>query len=301
MSRTSWDVVGVGESSVDFVYRVDGPVEPGAKRPITAYRVSYGGQVATTLATCAALGLRTAYVGAFGHDEHGTRLRERLAGLGVDVSYAVVRPVVTRYAVIVVDDRTGERTVLWSRDPGLDLRAEDLPRDVVTRARLLHVDGTDADAALAAMAEARVAGIPITCDLDRVTEATSAILSGVTVPILAEHVGEALTGEADPERALRALRRPHHGLVCTTLGARGAILLEGDRLHAARPPALDAIDTTAAGDVFRGAFIAALLRGDAPDAILRFAVAAAALACTREGALDAVPSSEDVRRLLPGA
>jgi len=295
VTTAPWDVVGIGENSVDFVYRVDGPVEPGAKRTIAAYRVSYGGQVATTLATCSALGLRTTYLGAFGHDEHGTRLRERLAGLGIDVSYAAVRPVENRYAVIVVDGRTGERTVLWSRDPGLRLRAADVPRDVVARTRLLHIDDSDPDAALAAMAEARKAGIPITCDLDRVTDATSAILSGVTVPILAEHVGEALTGEATPERALRALRRRHHSMVCATLGPRGAILLESDRLHTASPPSVEAIDTTAAGDVFRGAFITALLHGDAPDAILRFAVTAAALACTHEGALDAVPSREDLR------
>jgi len=298
MSTPGWDVVGLGENSVDVVYRVDGPVEAGAKLPIVVRRVSYGGQVATTLATCATLGLRTTYVGALGHDEHGTRMREALVRRGVDVSYAVVRPVANRDAVIVVDRRTGERTVLWSRDPGLRLETAAVPREAVARARLLHVDDTDPDAALAAIAVAREAGIPVTCDLDRVTDATSAILSGVTVPILAERLPEALTGEADLERALRVLRRRHDGLLCVTRGARGALLLENDRLHAVAAPAVEAIDTTAAGDVFRGAFIYGLLREDAPVAILRFAVAAAAVACTREGALDAVPPIADVRRLL---
>jgi sugar/nucleoside kinase (ribokinase family) len=63
---------------------------------------------------------------------------------------------------------------------------------------------------------------------------------------------------------------------------------------------VDVVDTTGAGDVFRGAFIVALLRGDAPDAILRFANAAAALSCTRAGALGGVPTREAVEKLLVG-
>jgi sugar/nucleoside kinase (ribokinase family) len=58
------------------------------------------------------------------------------------------------------------------------------------------------------------------------------------------------------------------------------------------------VDSTGAGDVFRGAFIAAMLRGDSPGQILRFANAAAAIACTREGALDSVPTLDQIDALL---
>jgi sugar/nucleoside kinase (ribokinase family) len=118
------------------------------------------------------------------------------------------------------------------------------------------------------------------------------------VPILAESMPSAVTGEADLERALRALRCPEHRMICVTLGARGAMMLVGDRIH--RAPAFDVtvVDSTGAGDVFRGAFIAAMLRSDQPDQILRFANAAAAIACTREGALDGVPTLDDVHSLL---
>jgi sugar/nucleoside kinase (ribokinase family) len=59
-----------------------------------------------------------------------------------------------------------------------------------------------------------------------------------------------------------------------------------------------AVDATGAGDVFRGAFIYALLRGDSPVEILRFANVAAALSCTREGALDSVPRRREVEEFL---
>jgi sugar/nucleoside kinase (ribokinase family) len=87
-------------------------------------------------------------------------------------------------------------------------------------------------------------------------------------------------------------------MLCVTLGARGAMLLDGERLHRVGGHAVPAVDTTGAGDVFRGAFIYAQLRGEAPDRILRFANAAAAASCTREGAIGGVPTLGDVQRLL---
>ncbi len=69
-------------------------------------------------------------------------------------------------------------------------------------------------------------------------------------------------------------------------------------LHHVPAFAVDAVDTTGAGDVFRAAFIYALLQGTPPLEILRFAAAAAAVSCTREGALTSVPSLTDVQHLL---
>ena len=298
MTASSFDVVGIGENSVDFVYRLPGPPSPNAKLPVSAQRVLCGGQVVTTLSTCAAFGLRAAYIGAFGNDEHGSRIRDALAQRHVDTTHAVVRNAPNRYAVILVDERTGDRTVVWERDPRLTLDAGDIPRAVVAGARLLHVDDVDVEAGMAAARMAAAVGIPVTSDIDRATDATAALVASVSVPIMAEHVPSALTGEEDIESALRALRQKHHRMLVVTLGTRGAMLLEGDRLHHVPAFEVDAVDTTGAGDVFRGAFIYAMLRGDDPVEILRFATAAAAVSCTREGAMDGVPTIEEVQRLL---
>jgi sulfofructose kinase len=294
-----FDVVGLGENSCDVVLRVAGGVAPNTKMPITARRTLHGGQVATTIATCASLGLRAAYVGAFGNDADGGALRRALEQRGVDISFSVDRRGRGRSAVIVVDDQSGDRTVLWERDSTLDLGAEEIPADVIASARALHVDDTDRAATIAAAGIARRAGIPVTSDFDHINAETSDLLAAVSVPILAESMPATLTGEPDLERALRMLRRPEHQMICVTLGARGAMMLVGDRIY--RAPAVDVavVDSTGAGDVFRGAFIVAMLRGDSPDQILRFANAAAASACTREGALDSVPSADEIRRLLP--
>lgn len=294
----SCDVVGIGENSVDLVYRVPRLAGAGDKVRSTGCRRLLGGQVATTLCTCAALGLRTRYVGTFGNDEHGRLIRSELEQRGIDTSHARVRYAANRHAVIVVDERTGERSIVWQRDAALALQPEDFPREAMTDVRVLHVDNVDEPAAIAAARLGRDAGLIVTTDIDQVTDRTPELFAAATFPVLAERVPQALTGESDPQRALRALRRGHEGMLCVTLGARGSMLLAGDDLFEAPALLVTAVDTTGAGDVFRGALIYALLRGDRPDVMLRFANAAAALSCTREGAIAGIPNLREIERVM---
>jgi len=298
VNHTGWDVVGIGENSVDLVYGLAAPLIRHGKMPIAGRRTLPGGQVATTLCACASLGLRTRYFGTFGNDDHARLIRDAMEARGVDTRAALVRQSPNRHAVILVEDGTGDRTVLWQREPVLALSATEVPPDLLAGARLLHVDGVDEDAALAAALAARTAGLHVTTDIDRVAGRTAELVAAATLPILAEPVPGLLTGEENPERALRLLRQRHGGMPCVTLGRRGAMLLDGDRLHHAPAFNVDAIDTTGAGDVFRGGLIYSLLRGDPPEVMLRFANAAAAISCTREGAIGGVPTLAEVETVL---
>ena len=302
-----FDVIGVGASSLDFVCRLPAypePTGPKAKLAITSYERSPGGQTATALAACAALGLRAAYVGTMSRDENGAFVRAALERRGVDVSRAILREAPNPFAVILVADAAaggGERIVLWKRPEGMSLMPEDVPPGLASLTRLIHVDDVSIDAAIAAARAGAAAGVPVTSDIEKVQPGTRDLIEAVTVPIFAEHVPRELTGEPDLEAALRALRRRQSGMLCVTLGAEGAALLVGDQLI--RQPAfpVPAVDTTGAGDVFRAGFIYALLRGDAPPEILRFACAAAAVSCTRAGAIAGVPSLDEVDALLRGS
>ncbi len=301
MTGTEWDVLGVGENSVDdMLYLASSLTDArAASSKVQVLRRARwpGGQVATTLSTCAAFGLRTAYAGVFGDDENGRFIRQEMERHGIDTSCAVVRPVPNRSATILVPEN-GERVVLWQRDPALTLRPGQIPTSLLARTRVVHVDNVDEEAGLWTARAAREVGTAATCDIDVVTGATEALLATVTVGILAEHVPQALTGEADVEGALRALRQrcgAAHPILCVTLGPRGAALLQNDRFHVAPGVAVQVVDTTGAGDVFRGAFIASWLRGDPPATVLALANTAAALSCTKPGAMPSVPTLADVQ------
>lgn len=296
-----FDVIGVGTNSVDTVYTVPHlPERDGtwSKVPVSARTVRLGGQTATCLATCARFGLRAAYLGAFGNDEPARQMRDELTRRGIDLRFAAHRDVPNHYAAILVDERTGDRLVMWGRDAALSLSETEITADAMASARLVHVDDVDADAAVRSAHLARAAGVFVTSDLDRVNDRTPELVRAVSVPVFASHVPEALTGERDLERALRRLRREHEGLLCVTLGAEGAAALDGDRFVREPGFAVTALDTTGAGDVFRGALIYGLLNSWPVDRMLRFANAAAATSCTRAGALDGVPSLAEVQQRL---
>lgn len=296
-----WDVVGVGANSVDYVYRLPAypePEGPRSKLRVSSHRISCGGQIATTLSTCAAMGLRTKYIGVVGADGNGQRMRAELLHRGIDVSSVVERDTLNAYAVILVAEQVGERVVLWDRSEALALQPHELADDALTHARVVHVDDVDQNAGIMAARIASAGGVTVTSDIDRVTNRTEELIDAVTIPIFAEHVPPALTGEPDPERALRKIRRPHHRSLCVTLGAQGSMMLDGDRLLHQPAFSITPVDTTGAGDIFRGAFIVALLRGDSPADVLRFSNAAAAVSCTRPGAIDSVPTIDDAALVM---
>jgi len=302
-----FDVVGVGANSIDFVCRLPFYPEPSgsnSKLGIRSYDRSPGGQTATVLSGCASLGLRTSYVGTVARDENGTIILEALRRRGVDTSRAILRMGANPFAVILVADDAaavhGERIVLWKRPDEMTLAPADLPADIVSDARFMFVDDVDMDAAITAAKAGRAAGLPVTTDIEAVKPGTDHLIEAVTIPIFAEEVPRALTGEADPEAALRALRNRHGGLLCVTLGVKGAAALDGDRFLYQPGFTVDTVDTTGAGDIFRAGFIYATLRGDSPAGVLKFACAAAAVGCTRRGAINSVPSLEDVNALLGG-
>jgi len=296
-----WDVIGVGENSVDYVNLLPGypqPYGPAAKMRIRERRVLCGGQMATAMCACASLGLRAKYVGVTGTDDNGRRIRAELRRRNVDVSDLVIRDVENRFAVILIDESTGERIVLWDRDDQLRLRDPELPVDALASAAVVHVDDVDEDVAIRVAGLARQSGALVTSDIDRVTDRTAELAAAVTHAIFAAHVPPRLTGTNDLEAALRALHEKNGNVVVVTMGEHGAMAFDGERLHREPACAVHAVDTTGAGDVFRGGFIYALVEQQPIDQALRTANAAAAVSCTRLGALNGVPSLTEVREVM---
>ena len=141
---------------------------------------------------------------------------------------------------------------------------------------------------------ARERGLAVTSDIEHLTSHTEALITAVTHPIFDSALPARLSGESDPERALRKLRRLNPNVLCMTLGERGAAALDGDRFYSSEGFTVKVQDTTGAGDVFRAGYIYGLSKGWTTPDILRFANAAGALSCTRLGAIASVPTLIEV-------
>ena len=297
-----FDVVGVGTNSVDDVLLLKESARTAlssGKARVVERRVMPGGQTATVMAACAQLGLRASYVGAFGSDAHASLIRRTLLEQDIELSGAVECDAPNRTAVIVVAP-DGHRTVLWHRSEGLKVSPSNI-RPESLNARVVHVDDDDPVLALHASRMARDAGTPVTSDIEHLSETVEELIAAVTHPILEQHLPAQLTGESDPERALRKLRRLNPGMLCITLAERGAAALDGDDFHFAPAFNVKVADNTGAGDVFRAGFIYGLLQRWAVPDILRFANAAAAVSCTRLGAIPSVPGIEEIQKLVGGS
>jgi sugar/nucleoside kinase (ribokinase family) len=294
-----FDVIGVGTNSVDEVLQLPAEIAgipAGGKMRVSERRFMCGGQTATVTAACAALGLRSAYMGAFGSDEHGRFIRNELKSCGVDVRQSIECDAPNRGAVILVDPH-GTRTVLWHRSERLKLPFEKLRASAV-QAAVVHIDDDDPEIAVHAASVARASGAAVTSDLEHLSEHAETLIASVTYPIFEQNLPARITGERDPERALRKLRRLNAGLLVMTRAEQGSVALDGDTFHVAPAFTVKVVDGTGAGDVFRAAFIYSLLQKWPVPEMLRFANAAAALSCTKPGAIPSVPTLEEVSALL---
>jgi sulfofructose kinase len=294
-----FDVVGIGECSVDQMCVLPRPAVPGEKLELRSLQMQGGGQVATAMVACARLGLNARYVGAVGDDAAGHYTIEELRSEAVDASEVrLVTGGRTRQAVVLVDGRSGERTVLWHADPGVVLHPEDVTDDIVYSGHVLHLDGTMPDVALSAARRAKAAGIMISLDLDTLIPGVEELVSLADLCVVPLAFAREFTGATEPASALRRFAPRCQGFVAITLGAEGALTnVGGAVVHVPAFP-VPAVDTTGCGDVFHAAAIVATLRSLPPREILRFANAAAALAARGLGARAACPTVPEVQTLL---
>jgi sugar/nucleoside kinase (ribokinase family) len=291
-------VVGLGLNAVDFLCVIPKFPAFDSKTEILDYEKQGGGQVATAMVACSKWGLRTKYIGKVGEDDLGMFSLKSIREAGVDVSnVAVARGATNQFAFILIDKKSGERTIIWHRDKKLLYEKGELSREDVCKGKILHVDGHDIEATIKAIEWAREEGIYTVIDIDKVEEKTPELIRDVDFLITSSTFGPKLTGIEDREKALVALKRYNRGFLCATLGREGAMAVVGDRIVYSRGFDVETLDTTGAGDVFHAGFIYGLIRNWEALEILRFANAVAALKCTRIGGRS-VPTLEEVESFL---
>jgi sugar/nucleoside kinase (ribokinase family) len=282
-----FDVVGVGLNATDTLLVVPRFPAYAGKAPFTQEILSPGGQVASAMVTCASLGLKTKYIGTLGDDERGRIQMESLLTSGIDLEHVQVRKgCANQSAYIIIDQTTGERTVLWRRDDCLRITPAEITPEQITCARLLHIDGHDTPAVEHAARIAHDAGIPVTVDVDTIYHGFDRVLPHVDYLIASSEFPVQWTNQSDPFKAL---------------GAQGALALEDGKFVYAPAFVVNCADTTGAGDVFHGAFCYAVLQRMPMREALDFSNAMAALNCMALGARGGIRGFEDARALMARA
>jgi sugar/nucleoside kinase (ribokinase family) len=252
------------------------------------------------MAALSRLGLKTRYIGSVGSDRLGRFQLESLQEDGIESSgVRIVEGAETQTAFIIVDRLSGERTVIWSRDPLLEIDPATIDEQAVISGRVLHLDGHNVQASIAAASLARAAGVPTCLDIDNIYPDAERLLPLIDFLISSSTFPERLTGAGDLKSALRKLHEEFGSpFVAATLGDRGVLAyFRGEYIYS---PAfkVDCRDTTGAGDAFHGGFLYGVLAGYAVEKTLRFANAVAGLKCTALGARTALPSRGQVDDLL---
>jgi len=293
------DVVGVGVNAVDTLIQLPRFPASDSKLEFSDSAVLPGGQVASATIACQKWGLRTRYVGKVGDDEYGELHRKEFSKAGVESHLIRAAGCASQSSFILVDQSTGERTVLWKRGLGVALRPEDLKREWVSDARALLVDGHDTEAAAQAARWARESGIPVTADLDNLYLGIEALLENVDFMVSSKEFPERLTGEKDLMKSLPMIQRKFKNrFTAATIGRDGVLEWDGSMFKYFPAFRVNAVDTTGAGDIFHAAFVYAQLAGWKVEEQLSFSCAAAALNCTGSGARGHIGPLEEIKQLM---
>jgi len=287
-------VLVAGSANLDFVVRADHIPAPGETVLGRGFRTFPGGKGANQAIACArAGGAATQMLLALGDDAFAASIEASLHDAGVAMHALRCSSEPTGTAFICVSDNA-DNAITVAPGANAALRAEHLPPLNGVSHLLLQLE-TPLDTVTAYARAARAAGVQVVLNAAPARALPNELLGATDLLIVNEGELAAIGGVHDIGAALERIGVAN---VIVTLGARGCLARTPVGVLRQSGFVVDAIDTTAAGDTFCGALVAALHRAEPLADGMRFASAAAAIACTRLGAQSSIPTLHDVRAFL---
>ncbi len=256
--------------------------------------------MATALVTLARLGVASAFVGCIGGDEFGRRICCGLKDEGVDCRYLLVDDTAcSQFAFIAVEQDGGRRTIFCHRGNCRPLSVKDLPIELIHGSCLLHLDGSQLEAALAAAGQARGNGVITVLDGGSWRPGIEELLPLIDYPVVFARFAEHLLPGRPLPQVLPLLLAYGCKAATVTDGDAGSHTLcqHGQSFYQAAFVA-KAVDTTGCGDVFHGGYLYGLLQNWSLSRTVRFAAACAAIKATAPGGRTAIPNLNEVESFL---
>ncbi|MCG8600676.1 MAG: PfkB family carbohydrate kinase [Verrucomicrobiales bacterium] len=303
------DILGIGMSMIDTIQVVEEfPSGSGVTEVLDSVTMG-GGPVPTALCAAACQGASCGIIDRVGDDWRGNLIRKEYERFGVDTPFLQLQTDrSSTFGTVLVRKRDGERHVVFYRGDFDELEESELPEVALQRCRILHLNGRHWPACSVAAEIVTESGGLVSFDggAHRYDEKFEPLLRKSDILIVARDFAERASGSVNREAQLDALLNREAQLdALLNRGARVAGITDGvngswfqtrcgESFHQPSFPVEPVVDTTGCGDVFHGAFLAGVIRGDDWKNCARIASAAAAIKVTAPGGRGKLATLEEV-------
>jgi ribokinase len=295
----------IGSSNVDFIMKMDHLPAVGETVTDAEFMQTFGGKGANQAVGAARAGGKVLFVNAVGDDPYAVRMVGNFASDGIDVSSIFHETGISSGTALVMIGESGANYLSVSpganyrltpdridalreriRDAGMILLQYEIPAD--TNARILEIADEEE--------------IPVMWNFAPARKIDRALFSYPQILVVNENEAAFLLGrderELSADEMIRQLQALGPRTVVITQGARGVTAGDGEAVYEIPAYSVEAVDTTAAGDIFCGSLAVALVEGKGLDEALRFASGASALSVTKMGAQPSAPKREEIEAFL---
>lgn len=293
-------IVGIGACVMDTLINVPYYPKEDTKLRATGSKPAGGGPVATGLVAAQKLGEDTAYIGVLSDDNGGNFLKKDFEKYGVNTDLInIISGYRSFTSVIWLSADTTSRTCVFDKGDLPPLKLDEKQISAIKNAELLMVDGNEMDAAVEAAKIARENGVKVLYDCGGLYEGVARLLALTDIMIPSEEFALGHTGcttAEDAAKKLYELYKPE--VIVITQGKRGGILFDGKNIISYPIYPAEVVDSNGSGDVFHGAFAAAVIKGYDYEKCCHFSSAVSGLKCTGVGARESVPDFETVKKYM---
>jgi ribokinase len=293
-------IVGIGACVFDTLYNIPTYPKEDTKMRASGSKQAGGGPAATGLVAAQKLGEQTAYIGVLSSDSGGAFLKQDFEKYGVDTSLIKIEDGYRSFAsVLWLTADNAARTCVFDKGNLPPLVLNDVQKDAIKNAEILMIDGNEMEAAVEAAKIARDNGTRVLYDCGGLYEGVERLLGITDIMIPSEEFSMGHTGADSAEEAAKILyERYSPEIVIVTQGKKGGIIYDGKTVKSYPAFEVRAVDTNGSGDVFHGAFAAAVCKGFDYEKSCIFSSAVSAIKCTGVGARESVPNFETVKKFI---
>jgi len=294
-------IVVVGSANTDMVVKTERIPGPGETVIGGSFVMAAGGKGANQAVAAARLGAQVTFVACLGDDVFGEQALQGYQREGIDTSYIIRNHSAPSGVALIMVDDSGENSIAVASGANAHLAPADVERaaQAISDADVLLVQlEVPFDAVQRAIELAHKAGTRVILNPAPAKEIDSAVLAQVSIATPNEHEIKVVVGETERQRSIERLLEAGTDTVLVTLGSKGVLWATAAGSQTVPAFAVDAVDTTAAGDAFNGGLACALAQCQSMADAIRYASAVAALTVTCLGAQPSLPTGQEVAHFL---